>query len=273
MAKRNAGRFQAMRTPDGWAYALRPADRVPGQIRCVGDVASPIALIVLPLAFGLGLIGLLLWGIPGPGRDMLALPFFAVVLVPIVISATLVFFDLLRQRSGRDELRIDARSIRSTWRLGPFARTTTVPRSGLVQFTVVLRARGQPGPERDGRSEYHALTAEDADGRRQTLVAHYPREFLLALADELATRSKALWFDPDLGAFDAAKAAVGEDSEVPTDVRERRDRPRGTRLAFERVGVHGVRIAQPPGCVTRAVCAACLLAGVALLACAAATAG
>ena len=52
--------------------------------------------------------------------------------------------------------------------------------------------------------------------------------------------------DPDVDGVGAGKLAVVEDTEVPTDIRERRDRPLGSRLICEPVGGRGVRITKPP---------------------------
>ena len=69
---------------------------------------------------------------------------------------------------------------------------------------------------------------------------------LLALALELSSRWKALAIDPDLVGIGVGKLAVAEDTEIPTDIRERFQPPRGTRLIFERVDKRGVRITKPP---------------------------
>lgn len=95
------------------------------------------------------------------------------------------------------------------------------------------------------RRDYYALVAEDETGRRRKLVANYPREALLALAVELSSRWDGSSIDPDFAGDEAGKLAVGEDTEIPTDIRERIDPPRGTRLRIEPLGQHGVRITRP----------------------------
>ena len=153
----------------------------------------------------------------------------------------------LRRRAGRCELRLDAGAIRAIWRLGPISWSKTVPRSDAAQLTVVRRGHlldarpigGKPG-------DYHVLVAEDETGQRRDLVANYPRDMLLALAVELSSRWKAPDIDPDVDGVGAGKLAVVEDTEVLTDIRERRDRPLGSGLICERVGGRGVRITKPP---------------------------
>jgi hypothetical protein len=164
---------------------------------------------------------------------------------------------LLRQHTGRDELRLDPGAICATWRLGSIRWRKTVQRSKVAQFTVVRRM--------GARREYYALVAEYETGRRRTLVSNYPREMLLALAAELSSRWKGLGIDPDFDAFVKAKLAVGEDTEIPTDIRERIHPPRGTRLGLERVGKNGVRIIKPPSSLSSTVPVVFVILGVASL--------
>ncbi len=163
----------------------------------------------------------------------------------------------LRRRAGRCELRLDAGAIRAIWRLGPISWSKTVRRSDAAQLTVVRRGHFL-GMRPIG--DYHVLAAEDETGQRRVLVANYPRDMLLALAVELSSRWKAPDIDPDVDGVGAGKLAVVEDTEVPTDIRERRDRPLGSGLICERLGGRGVRITKPPdglastgGCVASMV--------------------
>jgi hypothetical protein len=148
---------------------------------------------------------------------------------------------------GRCELRLDAGAIRAIWRLGPISWSKTVRRSDAAQLVVVRRSFYlDASPIGGGPGDYHVLVAEDATGRRRDLVANYPRGILLALAVELSSRWKVPDIDPDVDGVGAGKLAVVEDTEVPTDIRERRDLPLGSRLICEHVGGRGVRITKPP---------------------------
>ena len=153
----------------------------------------------------------------------------------------------LRRRAARCELRLEAGAIRAIWHLGPISWSKTVSRSGAAQLTVVRRGHSlDAGPIGGKPGDYHVLVAEDETGQRRVLVANYPRDMLLALAVELSSRWKAPDIDPDVDGVGAGKLAVVEDTEVPTDIRERRDRPLGSGLICERVGDRGVRITKPP---------------------------
>ena len=155
--------------------------------------------------------------------------------------------DQVLRRASRCELRLDAGAIRAILALGPISWSKTVPRSAASQLAVVRRGHmldaspiaGKPG-------DYHVLVAEDETGQRRVLVANYPRDMLLALAVELSSRWKSPDIDPDVDGVGAGKLAVVEDTEVLTDIRERRDRPLGLGLICERLGGRGVRITRPP---------------------------
>jgi hypothetical protein len=203
--------------------------------------AGAIALIVA----GIEILG---WG-GTDRRDGLEFPDR---LVPGLIGLDLLLagaglaIGQLRRRAGRCELRLDAGAIRAIWRLGPISWSKTVPRSDAAQLAVVRRSFSLDArPIGDHPGDYHVLVAEDATGRRRDLVANYPREILLALAVELSSRWKVPDIDPDVDGVGAGKLEV-EDTEVPTDIRERRDLPLGSRLICERVSGRGVRIAKPP---------------------------
>ena len=160
--------------------------------------------------------------------------------------------------AGRCELRLDAGAIRAIWRLGPISWSKTVRRSDAAQLAVVRRSISlDASPIGDGPGDYHVLVAEDVTGRRRDLVANYPREILLALAVELSSRWKVPDIDPDVDGVGAGKLAVVEDTEVLTDIRERRDLPLGSRLICEGVGGRGVRVTKPPDGLVRS--AGCLI--------------
>lgn len=256
--------FDAVPTPDGWNYRLRPADRDP--------VPSPVVAFLLCAvlaAVGAGFLGFYRIYVRSYPRDWSALSFLAIALIFAAAGSALAVATFKRC-VGRDEIRLDAETIRATWRHGRLSWSRVVPRSRLAQLTVVLRARLGHENRVGAEHNYHALAAEDERGRRRTLVAHYPRDLLLALAEDLSWRWKAEWYDPELAAVDAVKPAVGEDSEVLIDVRDRRDPPRGTRLVLERAG-DMVRITRPREPLAGPRVMAYLVIGAVTLACAGAT--
>jgi hypothetical protein len=246
MAARDPDWFEAVKSPNGWTYTLNPADRQPSpwpewSRRLL--VAFTIGLIVI----GVGLLGSCVAMTSGFAWDGNRLVYGLVGLAYLVGGAGLAIVQIQR-RASRCELRLDAGAIRAIWRLGPISWSKTVRRSDAAQLTVVRRGynvldarpiEGKPG-------DYHVLVAEDEIGQRRVLVANYPRDMLLALAVELSSRWKAPDIDPDVDGVGAGKLAVVEDTEVLTDIRERRDRPLGSGLICERLGGRGVRITKPP---------------------------
>jgi hypothetical protein len=256
MAAHAPGRFEAAKSPTGWTYTLNPADRQPAPwpawVRWLLEAVT-IALIVV----GVGLLG---WCVATTSRfewdgDRVVPGLSALA---YLIGGAALAIGPLRRRAGRCELRLDAGAIRAIWRLGPISWSKTVPRSDAAQLAVVRRSYFRDARPIGGRpGDYHVLVAEDQTGRRRDLVADYPRDVLLALAVELSSRWKAPDIDPDVDGVGAGKLAVVEDTEIPTDIRERRDRPLGSRLICEPVGGRGVRITKPPDGLARN--AGCLL--------------
>jgi hypothetical protein len=205
----------------------------------------------------------------------------------LVIGGFALAIEVLRQHAGRDDVRLDAGAIRATWRLGPLSWSKVVRRSKVAQFTVVHRSWHQPLATEDvydqafmplaksryadankasaNGYEYYALAAEDERGRRRTLVDNYPRDMLRSLAVELSSQWKALAIDPDLLDVGAGKLAVGEDTDIPTEIRERSRPPRGTRLILEHLANRGVQITMPPRGVASLHFGAPMLLGAGLL--------
>jgi hypothetical protein len=256
MAAHAPGWFEAVKSPNGWTYTLNPAEREP--MPCPGWFrwllgAGAIALIVA----GIGILGSIVATASSSGWDVDRVVLGLIGLDLLAAGAGLAI-DQLRRRAGRCELKLDAGAIRAIWRLGPISWSKTIPRSDAAQLAVVRRSFSLDArPIGDEPADYHVLVAEDATGRRRDLVANYPRDLLLALAVELSSRWKAPDIDPDVDGIGAGKLAVVEDTEVPTDIRERRDLPLGSRLICERVGGRGVRVTKPPDGLARS--AGCLI--------------
>jgi hypothetical protein len=256
MTARAPGWFEAVKSPSGWAYSLNPADRQPSPWPAWSRwllAATTIALIVI----GVGLLGWCVATRSGSAWDALWVEVGLLGLACLGGGAGLAIVQL-RWRAILCELRLDAGAIRAIWRLGPISWCKTVRRSGAAQLAVVRRAYSLDASPIGGKpGDYHVLVVEDETGKRRNLVASYPRDMLLALAVELSSQWNAPDIDPDVDGVGAGKLAVVEDTEVPTDIRERPNRPLGSGLICERMGGHGVRFTKAPeglasdaGCMT-----------------------
>ena len=244
MAAHAPGWFEAVKSPNGWTYTLNPADREPmpwpAWFRWFLGAGAPSSCSAR------GSLGCASRRPASSGwaADR-AVPGLAGLVVP-------------RRRGGtRDRPASTAdRPVRAEARRGGDPRDLAPGADLVVEDRPLVRRRAArggpqvvlPGRESDGGEpgDYHVLVAEDETGRRRDLVANYPRDMLLALAVELSSRWKAPVIDPDVDGVGAGKLAVVEDTEVPTDIRERRDLPLGSRLICEHLGGRGVRITKPP---------------------------
>lgn len=245
MASRASGWFEVVESPNGWTYTFNPADRQPSPWPAWAQWllrAATIAVIVtgvwllrrcVATPSGSG------WDVERVGAGFLGLAYLG--------GGVGLAIDQLRRRAGLCELLLDAGAIRATWRLGPIAWSKTVRRSGAAQLAVVRRGHSLNASPIGGKpGDYYVLVVEDEIGQRQDLLAKYPRDMLLAVAVELSSRWKAADIDPDVDGVGAGKLAVVEDTEVATDIRERRNRPLGSGLICERMGGRGVRFTKPP---------------------------
>lgn len=229
--------FDAVKTPAGWVYALRPNDRTT-------EVWILIFFGLLPLGAGVLLLGVGVSRFMRTGWSSEATQTFLLVSAGLLAWGTCLSTMIVTRACGRDEIRLDPGAIRRIWRLGLLSWTTRVSASKVAQFVVVRRGRTV---SHDGfvSEAFHALVVQDGRGRRRTLLDNYPRETFLALADALSSRWKDLSIDPDFMDVAPGKIAVTEDSEVATDVRDRPKPPEGTRLKLERVGKGAVQITKP----------------------------
>ncbi len=260
MAARAPGWFEAVKSPNGWTFVLNPADRQPTSWPAWSQWLLGAVTITL-IVIGVALLGLLLGATTSGSawddeRSVIGLSGLASLVGGVALAIV-----QLRRRADRCELRLDAGAIRAICHLGPISWSKTVPRSSASQLTVVRRGYWLDARPIEGKpGDYHVLVAEDETGQRRVLVANYPRDMLLALAVELSSRWKAPDIDPDVDGVGAGKLAVVEDTDVLTDIRERRDQPLGSGLICERVGGRGIRITKPPdglastrGCVSSMV--------------------
>ena len=239
---RDSDWFEPVEVPRGWVYTLHPGVRV----RRVGFGCLLFIIVwsmIVPAVFVLGLIASMApkFGWPAPYN------LIVLIALTVLIAGFVLAIVVAQQCCGHDERRLDARAIRAICRLGPVSWSRIVRRTNMVQLTVVRHVmHWVPDPGRDQPSCDYMLVAEDGARRRRKLVGNYQRDMLLALAVELSSRWKALSIDPDLGRDRPREVAVCEESDVPTDIRERFYAPPGTRLLFERQGDGGVRMTMPP---------------------------
>ncbi|MHC5539259.1 hypothetical protein ACYOEI_13660 [Singulisphaera rosea] len=252
--------YESLKTSRGWIFTLHRAESQGN--RGHGWFLSISAIFMI----GVGIIAHRRAMAPGPGiglelsRSIPIALLFLILGVALAISAT-------RWWGGPVRLILEAEAIRIARRIGPIAWSKAIPRAEVAQLTVIRRSWFiDPGQDGSESRDYHALVAEDVSGRKRTLAAHYPRESLLALALEISSHWKGLTIDPDFDSPGPGKLAVGEDTEIPTDIRERSSPPRGTRLTLEPVGRRGVRITIPPAGYSHPRFILSLLAGLFLLA-------
>ncbi|MDB5349530.1 MAG: hypothetical protein JWN86_777 [Planctomycetota bacterium] len=223
--------------------SYRPPRQGAPIVAVFGVVLTLIGLI--PLGCGIGFLGLILYAMRSSSPAEIVLFAMLTAIVPLVFIAAglaLIFIGLY-MITGRDEVVLTNRDVRTVMHVGPFHWARSMRRDRLRQFTVVQRLDAEQSPAL-AHSRW-SLRAEDDRGRSKDLLRAYPHDLLRALADDLAVRSRTLPLD-SAEMFDVpGKVVVREESDVPTDVRQRVEQPVGSTATLETLK-DGIRISIPP---------------------------
>ena len=163
---------------------------------------------------------------------LFSLPFLIGGCVPLAIGLLILF--------GRCRVEWKDGQLRSAEILGPLRWTRRLPRKP-VRKLEVSAATSKPGNSPPRQLEnFSSLAAEFEDGSKKLIVLGYPKDWLLALAQELKAYVGG-------SAFSAAAAEV-EVIEKPladADADDVLEQPAGSRVQVEERGA-GVRLVVPP---------------------------
>jgi hypothetical protein len=177
------------------------------------------------------------------------------------------FVIMLQEQRGTDELILTSQWLQAIHRLGPIRWSTSALLGFVEKFKVVRQAESDPGEPLDVR---HSLKMELAIGDEKELIAGYPRALLLALAQDLSIRCKRFRQDLDDDIEVPMKRPVIEDSEVPTEILDRIEKPSRTSISVEFKG-DGIVFTSPVLFTHRGmfrllmICAASGMGGIVLL--------
>ena len=214
-----------------------------GAIAVVGAVLLVVGL--LPLGFGSAFLGVMFWmARGGPVQFLLMAALMSVVPLIFVALGLAILFAGLHAIVGRDEVGISPGDVRGIMRAGPFRWTRSVRRDRLRQFTVVRSATPPVAAGLAPGNEFN-LRAELEGGKSKILLRSYPHDVVLALAADLAMRCKTLPMDAADFVETPPKVVVREESDVPTDIRERDTQPPDSAAILERSEGY-LRISLPP---------------------------
>lgn len=235
MKSRPVAGFEVIETPGGWTYVLDP-----GRRERTEELAFELFIIGSPLLLsGVFFLGVFVRSV-GWSKSLVPALLFS-LLVPT--GGTWLLIGVGQRLFGRDEFRLDMRTVRVIRRLGPFRWSRLVRRSRAAQFTVT-RKLGHDARGNDKCLTWFTLVVEDENGLRRPLVGNYPREMLLTLAADISGRWRGLSTDTGPDGIGSKALAVREES--PTDIRDRTVAPPGTRFRLDRLEGDGVKITLPP---------------------------
>jgi hypothetical protein len=238
--------FEVVDSPDRVTYRL---PRQPsGPLAIVGGFLVIFALVVLGMGtMFVGLVTGFSAKVNGAGLRYFApvLLFFTIILLCFLAIGFAVLFFGLYLIAGRDEIVLDPSHLASVMIAGPFRWSRRVRRERIRQFTVVeSMASSDVHSTQVFHGATHTLRVEVEDGRARALLRPYPHECIRALADDLANRCKTMPIDSlDIQAVPAS-VAVNEESDVPTEIRDREEQPSSSSAIVEQTA-GGLRIELP----------------------------
>ena len=165
-------------------------------------------------------------------------------LIFIALGLGLLFLGLYLV-AGRDEVRLTPSLLRIVMVVGPLRWSKKIRRERIRGLTVVETiSLSDSNSLKIFHGATHTLRVEDDRGRTKNLLRPYPHEMIRELADDLATRSKTMPLDSSDIQQVQAKVLVTEESDIPTDIRDR-DRQPTTSSAILEQTTDGIRIELP----------------------------
>ena len=172
-----------------------------------------------------------------------------------LLAAFLLLCAALSRYFGRAEVEVDLSGgeIRAIERVGPFRRSQRIALmrvSRLVVFHQTLRTRDDSKAVQTKEPVLAEIIAEVEGNESVTLAANYPRTWLLALAWDLARRTRASAHDP-LADLPPSKIDVVESAVNASGFHEGHERLAGSAVSVER-HPDGVTLVVPPRGIGRA---------------------
>jgi hypothetical protein len=146
---------------------------------------------------------------------------------------------------GRDEVVLTPSLLRIVMVVGPLRWSKKIRRERIHGLTVVEVTSSS---DTFGKAAFgggtHSLRVEYDRGRAKNLLQPYPHKLIRKLADDLATRSKNMPLDSlDIQQVQP-QVLVTEESDVPTEIRDRNQQPTTSSAILEQT-IDGIRIELP----------------------------
>jgi hypothetical protein len=165
------------------------------------------------------------------------LPFLIAGCVPVVIGLLVLF--------GRCRVEWRDGQLWSAEVLGPFRWTRRMPRKPIRKLEIAATTSKSGNAPPKPIENFSGLTAEFEDGSKKLVVLGYPKDWLLAIADELKGYVGR-------GTFSAASTQVEvvEKTSEDEDVDDVLQQPADSRVQVEERGA-GVRLVVPPAGIWR----------------------